>query len=92
MKQTQKQQTKNQPIDMTFSFPKKIGQEIKEQADSNKFMVRAAKKALLEQWQDEKTKISLAQIEAGEVVSHEKVEKWLISWGTKNKLPMPKCK
>ena len=79
-------------MEMTFDFPNKIGQETKQQSDSNGFVVQAIKKALLEQWQDEQTKIALAQVEAGEVVSHEEVKKWLESWGTKNKLPMPKCK
>lgn len=33
----------------------------------------------------------LADIEAGRVVSHEEVVRWLQSWGTDHELPPPKC-
>jgi RHH-type transcriptional regulator, rel operon repressor / antitoxin RelB len=33
----------------------------------------------------------LADAEAGRVVSHEEVTRWLDSWGTENELPPPKC-
>lgn len=32
-----------------------------------------------------------AALAAGRVVSHEVVSKWLLSWGTPNELPPPKC-
>ena len=32
-----------------------------------------------------------ADIAAGRVVSHEAVSRWLMSWGTPNELPRPKC-
>jgi len=32
---------------------------------------------------------AIAEIEAGQFVSHEAVEAWLLSWGTPNKLPPP---
>ena len=32
-----------------------------------------------------------ADIAAGRVVSHEAVKRWLLSWGTDNPLPRPKC-
>lgn len=32
-----------------------------------------------------------ADIAAGRVVSHEAVSRWLLSWGTANPLPRPKC-
>lgn len=32
-----------------------------------------------------------ADADAGRVVSHEAVSRWLASWGTSNPLPRPKC-
>ncbi len=32
-----------------------------------------------------------ADIAAGRVISHEAVSRWLLSWGTANELPPPKC-
>ncbi len=37
------------------------------------------------------TQRGLADIEAGRVISHEAVKRWLLSWGTDNELPPPKC-
>jgi predicted transcriptional regulator len=39
----------------------------------------------------EKIREGLADAEAGRVVSHEEVARWLDSWGTENELPPPKC-
>ncbi len=33
----------------------------------------------------------LADFEAGRVISHEAVKRWLLSWGTDKPLPPPKC-
>jgi len=33
----------------------------------------------------------LADFDAGRVISHEAVKRWLLSWGTDNPLPRPKC-
>ena len=40
---------------------------------------------------DAATERGLADFEAGRVVSHEAVKRWLLSWGTDNPLPPPKC-
>ena len=32
-----------------------------------------------------------AAADAGRVVSHEAVRRWLLSWGTPDELPLPKC-
>ena len=32
-----------------------------------------------------------ADIDAGRVISHEAVRRWLLSWGTPDELPPPKC-
>jgi predicted transcriptional regulator len=41
--------------------------------------------------QREKIREGLADAEAGRVVSHEEVARWLDSWGTEDELPPPKC-
>lgn len=33
---------------------------------------------------------ALADVEAGRVVAHEEVAKWLKAWGTKDEYPMPR--
>jgi predicted transcriptional regulator len=33
----------------------------------------------------------LADIEAGRVISHDAMKRWLLSWVTDNPLPPPKC-
>ena len=40
---------------------------------------------------DAATLRGLADIEAGRFVSHDAVKRWLLSWGTDNPLPPPKC-
>jgi predicted transcriptional regulator len=42
-----------------------------------------------EEWQVRAVRRGLADIKAGRVVPHEKVEAWLDSWGTDNVLPPP---
>jgi len=42
-----------------------------------------------EEWSRQEIEAGLAEAEAGETVSHEKVVHWLRSWGTANKLPPP---
>jgi len=32
-----------------------------------------------------------AEIAAGKFLSHDAVRRWLLSWGTPNELPPPKC-
>lgn len=32
-----------------------------------------------------------AQIAAGQFISHEAIRRWLLSWGTPDELPPPKC-
>jgi predicted transcriptional regulator len=32
-----------------------------------------------------------ADIKAGRVISHDAMKRWLLSWGTPNELPPPKC-
>jgi predicted transcriptional regulator len=39
----------------------------------------------------ERVREGLADAQAGRVVSHEEVDRWLGSWGTEDELPPPKC-
>jgi predicted transcriptional regulator len=41
-------------------------------------------------WEQEHIRLGLAELDAGEGVSHERVVEWLDSWGTENELPAPK--
>ncbi|KGM33433.1 CopG family transcriptional regulator [Inquilinus limosus] len=35
---------------------------------------------------------AIADVEAGRMVPHEDVRRWLLSWGTDSELPPPECK
>lgn len=43
-----------------------------------------------EGWERQHILQGLAELDAGEGVSHERVVEWLDSWGTENELPAPK--
>lgn len=43
----------------------------------------------LERWQEQHIRQGLAELDAGQGVSHERVEQWLDSWGTESELPPP---
>jgi predicted transcriptional regulator len=43
-----------------------------------------------ESWEHQHIRAGLAELEAGEGVSHEHVVEWLDSWGTENELPAPR--
>jgi RHH-type rel operon transcriptional repressor/antitoxin RelB len=49
--------------------------------------------AFLDEQEHQLAKIreGLADAEAGRLVSHEEIARWLDSWGTANELPPPKC-
>lgn len=76
MKQVQKQQT----VEMTFNFPDKLGQEIQAQPNSNEFVVKAAQKALLEEWQDEEVRKGLIEADNGEFASDQEVKAFFDKW------------
>ena len=41
-------------------------------------------------WEHQHIRAGLAELEAGQGVSNERVSEWLDSWGTENELPAPK--
>jgi predicted transcriptional regulator len=43
----------------------------------------------VDSWEHQHIRASLAELEAGEGVSNERVTEWLDSWGTENELPAP---
>ena len=43
-----------------------------------------------ESWEHQHIRAGLAELEAGQGVSNERVSEWLDSWGTENELPAPK--
>ena len=40
---------------------------------------------------DAREQKAMADIDAGRIITHEAVVRWLKSWGTENELPPPKC-
>jgi predicted transcriptional regulator len=44
----------------------------------------------LDSWERKHIREGLAELEAGEGASNERVMEWLDSWGTENELPAPK--
>ena len=44
-----------------------------------------------QEWQLATIRKGVKDLEAGRVVSHEKVARWLRSWGKKRELPPPTC-
>lgn len=40
---------------------------------------------------DDEDRAALADVRAGNFISHEAVMRWVESWGTDNPLPKPKC-
>lgn len=43
----------------------------------------------LDQWQRQEIKAGIAELDAGEGVSHDEVSKWLKSWGKETELKPP---
>lgn len=43
-----------------------------------------------EEWQLEQIQAGIADLDAGKVVAHEKVSKWLRSWGTRSEGKAPR--
>ncbi len=41
-------------------------------------------------WEHKHIRAGMAELDAGEGVSNERVTEWLDSWGTENELPAPK--
>jgi predicted transcriptional regulator len=44
----------------------------------------------VDSWEHQHIRAGLAELEAREDVSNERVMEWLFSWGTENELPAPK--
>ena len=72
-------------MEMTFNFPNELGQEIQKQSDSNRFVIQSIQKALYEQWKAEEIKQGVAEIEAGDFASDEKVEAFFNKWTSNEK-------
>jgi predicted transcriptional regulator len=41
-------------------------------------------------WEHRRIRAGLAELDAGQGISNERVSEWLDSWGTENELPAPK--
>lgn len=58
---------------------------------AGKATLRAKSRLAGDAWQIAQICEGLADLEAGRVVPHERVEAWLRSWGTDHELPPPEC-
>ena len=85
MLQTQQQQTRSRPMELTFNFPNEVAQEIKEQPNSNEFVVKSIQKSLYEKWKAEEIRQGIAEIEEGDFASDEEVEAFFNKWAPHEK-------
>ena len=79
---------------LTVRLPIEIEARLAETVSVSKSRLAAhATLAYLDEQEQQLGKIrkGLADAEAGRVVSHEEVARWLDSWGSEDELPPPKC-
>lgn len=85
---------------MSETLSIRIGSETKQRLDalakrskrSKSFLAAAAITAYVEseEWQLGELDAGIGELESGRVVSHEKVSKWLRSWGTRGETKAPR--
>jgi predicted transcriptional regulator len=85
---------------MSETLSIRIGSETKQRLDalskrsrrSKSFLAAAAITAYLEseEWQLGELQTGIGELESGQAVSHEKVSKWLTSWGTCGETKAPR--
>jgi len=82
---------------VTVRIPIKLKNRLNKLADatarSRSWVAAQALEVYVEEqeWQVASIRKGMEDAEAGRVVSHEKVSRWLRSWGTRRKLPPPSC-
>jgi predicted transcriptional regulator len=80
---------------VTIRIPRSLKNSLEKLAESTRrdlgwHVARALDLYIADQdWQIAEIRKGKAQIEAGLVVPHKKVARWLRSWGTKHELPPP---
>lgn len=82
---------------VTVRIPSKLKKRLTKLADatarSSSWLAAHALQVYVEdqEWQVAAVRAGLRDLEAGRTVSHEKVTRWLRSWGKKRRLPPPSC-
>lgn len=88
----------NVPKSATFSVrversaKKRLEELAKNTGRSRAFLTAQAINEYLDinDWQVSRIKQAIASMDAGKDISHDRVKKWIASWGAKNELPAPK--
>ena len=80
-------------IEIPVSVKERLEEAAKASSQSKRSFIQSALVAFLDlyDWQTEAIRLGIADDDAGRVVDHESVAKWLESWGTENELPPPRC-
>lgn len=80
-------------VRVPLDLKKRLDQLAKAVERSRSWLTTDALRSYVEeqQWQLAEIEAGLRDAEAGRVVPHEEVERWLKSWGTKRKFPPPSC-
>ncbi len=83
---------------VTVRIPTKLKNRLNKLADatarSRSWVAAQALEVYVEEqeWQVASIRKGIEDARAGRVVSHEKVARWLRSWGTRRTLPPPSCR
>jgi len=80
-------------IRLTPETKKRLAKLAKSSGRSSNFLVADAVEAYVSDQERLLAELRHAdqQVESGHYVKHEDMKAWLISWGTANELPPPKC-
>ena len=72
---------------------KRLTQLARKSGRSANFLISDAVESYLADQQRLRSDLRLAsrQVKSGHYIRHEDMKAWLLSWGTKNELPPPKC-
>jgi predicted transcriptional regulator len=72
---------------------KRLAKLAKDSGRSANFLVADAVESYLADQELLRSDLRLAdrQLKSGHYIRHEDMKAWLLSWGTRNELPLPKC-
>jgi predicted transcriptional regulator len=80
-------------IRLKSATKKRLAKLARQSGRSANFLVADAVESYLADQERLRSDLRLAdrQLKSGHYVPHEAMKAWLLSWGTKNELPPPKC-
>lgn len=67
-------------MDITLQFPDNLEEQISKLKDPKSFIITATKKALFEQWKDDKTMKALKRADLGEYANDNEVKEFFEKW------------